>query len=110
MYPHVVLSTHVTRARHSRKGRRSTAKGNEEPSVLVEKHDSRFVGTLDRDLLTGSASQAAIGIFDFMRVDAHAVRSEMARGLKGMEDEFSKFGTAVDKECLNYVLNMPAGR
>ena len=62
-----------------------------------------------RAIVYGKQKQAVLGIHTYMKVDANTLRQGMQEGVAAIQREVEAFGTAVDKECLHYVLHMAAG-
>ena len=78
---------------------------DEAPPGLVT---TRFASEI-RELVVGQPEFAAHGLDYFMRVPLDAVPSSIAEGVSAIVREVSGHGNTVMKECLDYVLNQPAG-
>ena len=70
--------------------------------------DLRFAIAPD-ELVVGPAEDAARGINWYLRADDGEVYERLAHGVASLRREFADHGTAEDKECLDYILNAPAG-
>jgi len=62
-----------------------------------------------RQLTYGLAKDATLGLPHFMCVDIKELGLGMHKGIKAMEEQMDKYGSAVDKECLHYILYEEAG-
>ena len=69
---------------------------------------TRFEATV-RDMVVGQPEFAAHGLDYLMRVDEHAHIPSLGEGVEAIVQEVSERGDATMRECLDYVLNQPAG-
>ena len=60
-------------------------------------------------LVLGRPQDAARGINFYLKVSDGEVYEKMVYGMASVRREIADFGTDVDKECLDYILNHPAG-
>ena len=61
------------------------------------------------ELITGRPQDAARGINFYCKVPDSQVHEQMVYGLASIRREFADHGTEEDNECLDYILNHPAG-
>jgi hypothetical protein len=83
---------------------RSVFRGQEHPRL----EGMRFSCQM-RDLIMGHPKDSALGVHAFLRVPTAELRVRMNRGVAAIEEEIAVHGTDSDRECLRYVLHMPAG-
>lgn len=69
---------------------------------------SKFAAS-PQDLVTGKPVDAPLGIEHFMRVRLDFAMPTVSLGIEAICAEVEAHGSAVDKECLNYVLRERAG-
>ena len=62
-----------------------------------------------REMRLGQPEQSVLGLAMRLKVDEEELHASMAKGTQAIIDEIENFGTAVDKECLDYVLHKEAG-
>ena len=61
------------------------------------------------DLISGHPKEAALGVNYYMKVSPQFSLPPASDAIRAVREEFEQFGTAVDKECLDYVLFQRAG-
>ena len=71
---------------------------------------SKYVGSHDVNMLVlGAPHDAALGLASLLKVDMLELFGKLARGVSAIVEEIEAHGTAVDCECLEYVLRQRAG-
>ena len=61
------------------------------------------------DLVSGHPKEAALGVNYYMKVSPRFSLPPASDAIRAVREEFEQFGTATDKECLDYVLFQRAG-
>ena len=75
------------------------------PPGLITTRFSAAIG----ELVLGEPAFAAFGLEHFMRVSPDAAIPSLNEGIAAIVREVSEWGNETMKECLDYVLNQPAG-
>ena len=71
---------------------------------------TKFANASLSELVLGQPAAAALGICHYMRVAEADVGAGMAAGVESIVQEVTTNGSAVDVECLGYVLNKACGQ
>lgn len=75
---------------------------------IVAGADERFV-VEPGWLVTGQPKDAARGLSHYLKINDSKLFERMVHGVAAIRQEFADRGTPEDQECLDYILNHPAG-
>ena len=62
------------------------------------------------ELVFGQPKEAALGMVQYLCVDRQELAGLQSEGVEALRREVEKYGTQVDKECFEYVMEQEAGK